>query len=61
MFGFSLLLRSGGKRTMDEADFYMVNVLECSPPAEELHQDQDLNNVALPLSCRHTLRWTCWN
>lgn len=35
MFGFSLHLRGGGKRTKDEADFYIVNVLECNPPAEE--------------------------
>lgn len=35
MFGFSLHLHGGGKRTMDEADFYIVNVLECNPPAEE--------------------------
>lgn len=35
MFGFSLHLCGEGERTMDEADFYMVNVLECNPPAEE--------------------------
>ena len=35
MFGFSLHLHGGGGRTKDEADFYIVNVLECSPPAEE--------------------------
>lgn len=28
-------LRNGAKRTMDEADFYIVNVLECNPAAEE--------------------------
>jgi len=32
-----------------------------SPCRGVLHQDQDLNNVALSLSCRHTLRQTCWN
>lgn len=35
MFGFLLHLHGGGTRTMDEADFYIVNVLECNPPAEE--------------------------
>ena len=46
MFGFSPHLRGGAKRTMDEADFYIVNVQ--SPSRRVLHQDQDLNNVALP-------------
>lgn len=59
MFGFSLHLRGGVKRTMEEADFYIVNVQ--SPSRGVLHQDQDLNNVALPLSRRHTLQRTCWN
>lgn len=46
-------VRGGGERTMDEADFYIVNVQ--SPSRGVLHQDQDLNNVAFPLSRRHTL------
>lgn len=39
--------------------FYIVHMQ--SPSRGVPHQDQDLNNVALPLSRRHTLQKTCWN
>lgn len=45
-----------GIRTMDGAVFYIVNVQ--SPSRRVLHQDQDLDNVALPLSRRNTLQQT---
>lgn len=48
----------GGKGTLDEAEFHIVNVLE---RRAALHQDQDFNNVALPLSRRHTRQRTRWN
>lgn len=41
---------------MDEADFYIVNVQ--SPSTRALLRDQDLDNVAFPLSRRSTLRQT---
>lgn len=45
-----------GKRTMDGAVFCIVNVQSLS--RRVLHQDRDLDNVALPLSRRNTLRQT---